>query len=165
LKNKIIKNWITLRRRLDKERKKRKKIVFTNGCFDLIHVGHVKIFEECKRHGDVVVVGINSDRSVQWLKGPTRPIILQNDRAQLLAAFETIDFVTVFGQPTPENLINTIKPDVLVKGGDWKLVQIVGQGAVKKVVRVPLVKGRSTTGLIQKIVNLYGQNGSQTSSS
>jgi len=154
-KRKIL-SWRVLKKKLAGERAKKKKIVFTNGCFDLIHVGHLKTFWTCKKYGDVLVVGLNSDSSVKRLKGPKRPIISQGDRAQLLAGLEPIDYVVIFKEETPEKLIRLVRPDVLIKGGDWKKSEIVGGGIVKKVVRVPLVKGRSTTNFIQKIVSLYG---------
>lgn len=155
---KKIVSWDALRRALASVRRKKKKIVFTNGCFDLIHTGHLTVFEWCKKKGDVLVVGLNSDASVRRLKGPKRPILKQRDRSKLLAGFAPVDFVTVFGEDTPDRLIRMIKPDVLVKGGDWKADQIVGRDVVKKVVRVPLVKGMSTTGLIKTIVARYGRS-------
>lgn len=102
------------------------------------------------------MVGLNSDASVKWLKGPKRPILKQNDRSQLIAALKPVDYVTIFNEGTPEKLIRYIKPDVLVKGGDWKADQIVGRDHVKKVVRIPLVKGASTSGIIDLIVQRYG---------
>lgn len=141
---------------LARMRRKGLRIVFTNGCFDLIHVGHLKVFEWCKKQGDVLIVGINSDRSVRRLKGSKRPILPERDRAQLLAGFATIDYVTIFSEDTPAKLIQLIQPDVLVKGGDWSADQIVGRENAGKVVRVPLVKGRSTTAIIKLIANRYG---------
>ena len=129
----------------------------TNGCFDLIHVGHLNVFKACKKWGQVLVVGLNSDASVRRLKGRKRPIIGQNDRAQLIAGLEPVDYVTIFNEDTPEKLIKAVMPDVLVKGGDWKKSSIVGADVVRKVVRVPLVKGRSTTAIIQKIAAAYGR--------
>ncbi len=143
-------------RRLSVERKKRKKIVFTNGCFDLIHAGHLKVLESCRKYGDVLVLALNSDSSTRWLKGPKRPILKQKERAALLAGFSVVDYVTIFNEATPDKLIRLIKPDVLVKGGDWKANQIVGSDVAKKVVRVPLVKGKSTTAIIEMIAQRYG---------
>lgn len=143
--------------RLTQERKRRRKIVFTNGCFDLIHVGHLKVFEACKKHGDVLVVGLNSDASVRRIKGPKRPILLEKERARLLAGFEVVDYVTIFGEDTPERLIRLVQPDVLIKGGDWKANQIAGRDDAKKVVRIPLIKGRSTSNLIKLIAQRYGR--------
>ena len=145
-----------MKSRLAAERRKKKKIVFTNGCFDLLHVGHLKVFLECKKKGDVLVLGLNSDKSVRRLKGPGRPIVSENERALLLAGLVPIDYVTIFGQDTPEELIRLVKPDVLIKGGDWKKDEIVGRDIAKKVVRVPLIKGHSTSELIKRIVRRYG---------
>ena len=132
-----------------------KKIVFTNGCFDLLHLGHVQLFEKAKSLGDVLVVAVNSDSSLRRLKGPKRPLVRQADRCNVLAALESVDFVTVFGEDTPENIIRELKPDVLVKGGDYNINQIVGRQYVRKVVRFPIVRGRSTSALIKKIVESY----------
>jgi rfaE bifunctional protein nucleotidyltransferase chain/domain len=131
-------------------------IVFTNGCFDLLHVGHVHLFAQAKAEGDVLVVAINSDASIRGLgKGGDRPIRSEVERAELLSAFRDIDFVTIFDEPTPAEIIDAVQPDVLVKGGDWGPGQIVGAEAVEarggRVVRVPLVAGRSTTNLVDRI--------------
>jgi D-beta-D-heptose 7-phosphate kinase/D-beta-D-heptose 1-phosphate adenosyltransferase len=132
-----------------------KKIVFTNGCFDVIHAGHVRYLRKARSLGDLLVIGMNSDRSVRRLKGPGRPLIREADRAELLAALEMVDYVTVFGEDTPAALIGEIEPDVLVKGGDYRVDEVVGRETVDasggRVVIVPLVRGRSTTGLIKKI--------------
>lgn len=146
-----------LRRILNRLKNQKKKIVFTNGCFDIIHPGHIATFEKAKSLGDVVVVAINSDASLKKLKGPKRPLVAQEARAAVLAALEAVDFVTFFGEPTPAEIISELRPDVLVKGGDYRLNQIVGRECVKKVVRVPLVKGYSTTNLIERIVERYGK--------
>ena len=143
--------------RLAREKKRRKTIVFTNGVYDLIHAGHVTLLEKAKRLGDVLVVGINSDSSVRRLKGPKRPIAGQSDRAHVLAALEAVDYVALFGEDTPHELIAKLKPDILVKGGDYSTDQIVGRDLVKKVVRIPLVKGRSSSNIIAKIVKAYGR--------
>ncbi len=130
-------------------------IVLTNGCFDLLHAGHVMLLERAKRLGDVLIVATNSNRSVRGLKGPGRPVMSARDRAQLLAALESVDYVTVFDAPTPQRLIMALRPDVLVKGADWGQGQIVGSEVLKRyggrVVRAPLVKGYSTTALIRRI--------------
>ncbi len=144
-------------RKLSADRRRRKKIVFTNGCFDLIHAGHLRVLESCKKHGDILVLALNSDSSTRFLKGPKRPILKQQERAALLAGFEVVDYVTIFNEATPEKLIKLIKPDVLVKGGDWKAGQIVGADVAKKVVRVPIVKGKSTTAIIEMIAERYGR--------
>ena len=131
-----------------------KKIVFTNGCFDLLHIGHVRYLEEAKKLGDILVVGINTDASVQKLKGPTRPIQNENDRSEILAALKAVDHTVLFGDETPLNLIQQIKPHVLVKGGDWKIEQIVGSEFVLshggQVKSLQFVDGRSTTRIIEK---------------
>jgi len=144
-----------LNQKLKSLRLKKKKIVFTNGCFDILHLGHVRLLEKAKRCGDVLVVGLNSDRSIRQIKGNSRPILSEKDRAGILAALESVDFVTLFSEPTPAKLIARLKPDVLVKGGDYQLGKIVGSGSVRKnggkVVTFPLVKGRSTTNIIKKL--------------
>jgi rfaE bifunctional protein nucleotidyltransferase chain/domain len=155
IKDKIC-SWKKLAERLKTDRRKRHSIVFTNGCFDVLHVGHLKVLIECKKLGDVLVVGLNSDSSTRGLKGPNRPIVPEDERAMMLAGLVPVDYVTIFSQPTPELLIRMVKPDVLVKGGDWKAGQIVGADVAKKVVRVPVIKGRSSTNLIEKIAKLYG---------
>jgi D-beta-D-heptose 7-phosphate kinase/D-beta-D-heptose 1-phosphate adenosyltransferase len=134
-----------------------KTVVFTNGCFDLFHAGHLRVLEYCKRRGDILVVGLNTDASVRRLKGPRRPIMPLADRAALVAALKPVDFVTSFAEDTPFDLIRRLRPDVLVKGGDWSSGTIVGAEFVKKVVRVPLLKGRSTTGIIDLISARYGR--------
>lgn len=146
----------TLRRILGRLKKQGKRIVFTNGCFDVIHPGHVESFRRAKALGDVLVVGINSDRSLRKLKGPKRPLIPEKGRAKVLAALADIDFVTVFGERTPAELLSELRPDVLVKGGDYKLEDIAGREYARKTVRIPLVKGYSTSGLIKTIVQRYG---------
>jgi D-beta-D-heptose 7-phosphate kinase/D-beta-D-heptose 1-phosphate adenosyltransferase len=129
------------------------RIVFTNGCFDLLHVGHLHLLENARALGDLLVVGINADSSVRRLKGPERPIVTEHDRAELLAGLEAVDFVTVFAEDTPVETMRVLRPDVLVKGGDYTLDQVVGGDEVRawggKVATVPFVKGRSTTNLIE----------------
>lgn len=144
-----------LRRIVSRLKNQKKRIVFTNGCFDLIHPGHIRTFEKAKSLGDVLIVALNTDASLRKLKGPKRPLVPQQARAQVLAALEAVDFVTFFGEDTPAEIITELKPDVLVKGGDYSLDEIVGRESVKKVVRVPLVKGFSTTSLIKRIVERY----------
>ena len=132
-----------------------KTVVFTNGCFDLLHAGHVMLLERAKRLGDVLVVAINSDASVRRLKGPRRPIVPQRDRAQLLAALASVDYVTVFNEPTPESLLRRLRPHVLVKGADWSSTKIIGRELVERdggrVVRLPLLRGYSTSRLVERI--------------
>ena len=130
---------------------KGKKIVFTNGCFDLLHAGHVRYLETAKSFGDILILGLNSDNSVRELKGPGRPINTQIDRAYILAALEAVDFVVIFEEDTPYNLINSIKPDTLVKGGDYKNKDVVGQNIVNELRLVEFVDGKSTTQTISKI--------------
>ena len=133
-------------------------IVFTNGCFDVVHRGHTEFLKFCKLQGEIVVVGLNSDSSVKAIKGPDRPINNQYDRAAVLAALETVDYITVFDEPAPLNLIKQVKPDVLVKGQDWAEKGVIGQEFVEsyngKVVLAPLVEGKSSTSTIEKIKTL-----------
>jgi rfaE bifunctional protein nucleotidyltransferase chain/domain len=136
-------------------RKSGKTVVFTNGCFDLIHIGHVSLFQKAKSMGDVLIVAINSDRSLKCLKGPKRPLVGQKDRAKILLALKAVDYVAVFGEKTPFGLLKEIRPDILVKGGDYKLKDIVGAEFAKKVYRFPFVKGKSTTNLINIILERY----------
>ncbi|MBT3392698.1 MAG: D-glycero-beta-D-manno-heptose 1-phosphate adenylyltransferase [Elusimicrobiaceae bacterium] len=138
---------------LRKAKKQGKSVVFTNGCFDILHAGHIKILEFCKNKGDILVVGLNTDASVRKLKGKGRPINKQKDRALVLGALESIDAVCFFGEQTPHNLITLIKPDILVKGGDYSEDEVVGNKVAKKVIIYPLVKGKSTSGVIKKINN------------
>lgn len=137
-------------------RKKNKKLVFTNGCFDLIHRGHVTYLNEAKSLGDLLVIGLNSDNSVKKLeKGSNRPFNNENDRAFVLDNIKAVDYVIIFSEDTPYNLIKNIKPDYLVKGGDWKEEDIVGSDVVKanggKVISLKFVDNYSTTSLIKKI--------------
>ncbi len=132
-----------------------KKIVFTNGCFDLLHIGHVRYLQEAKKQGDVLIVGVNSDASVRRLKGSQRPIQNESDRAEILAALGCVDYSVIFEEDTPINLIKTVKPNVLVKGGDWRPENIVGSDIVLaaggQVISLTFVDGRSTTNIITKI--------------
>lgn len=127
-----------------------KRIVFTNGCFDIIHVGHVRYLKEAKALGDVLVIGLNSDYSVKGLK-PGRPIIPEAQRAEVLASLEMVDLVTIFNEDTPYELIKHIRPDVLVKGGDWKKEDIVGSDLVPEVHSLPFIEGMSTTDIVKRI--------------
>ena len=130
------------------------KIVFTNGCFDLLHIGHVRYLSEASSHGQILIVGINTDSSVQRLKGPTRPIQNENDRSEILASLKSVSHTILFNEETPLDLIQNIKPDVLVKGGDWKISEIVGSDFVLKnggkVLTLQFVTGKSTTKIIEK---------------
>ena len=149
-KNKIL-GPRSLAKWLSAARQAGKKIVFTNGCFDILHAGHVSVLEFSRSKGDELVVGLNRDASVRRLKGPTRPVNTQADRALVLAALESVSAVCIFDEDTPYNLIKQVRPDVLVKGGDYKTDEIVGREFAKKVVRFPLLKGRSTTNIIKKV--------------
>ena len=137
----------------------KKRIVFTNGCFDILHAGHVKYLQQAKSLGDILVVGLNSNNSVKRLKGSTRPINDEKDRAIVLSALSSVDLVFIFEEDTPYNLISIIKPNTLVKGGDWKPNEIIGSdivlaygGKVKSLVFIP---GNSSTAIIEKIINKF----------
>ncbi|MFH0940479.1 MAG: D-glycero-beta-D-manno-heptose 1-phosphate adenylyltransferase [Candidatus Omnitrophota bacterium] len=135
----------------------RKKVVFTNGCFDILHYGHIKYLKKAKSCGDTLVVGLNSDASVRRLKGNKRPINTERDRAEVLAALESVDHIIIFNEGTPYKLIGSLKPDILVKGGDWRKEKIVGADIVLanggKVISLPYVKNKSTTNTIKKILH------------
>ncbi len=143
-----------VRTRVRREKRDGKKVVFTNGCFDLLHPGHVRYLAAARARGDVLVVAINSDRSVRALKGPGRPVQQQEARAEVLAALEAVDHVVVFDAPTPIDTILALEPDVLAKGADWAADEIVGAEEVHswggKVTRIPLVAGQSTTRLVKR---------------
>ena len=132
------------------------KIVFTNGCFDILHLGHVRYLREAKKLGDILVVGLNSDRSVTALKGSPRPYVSEMERAEILASLECVSFVTIFNELRPDNLIRAIKPDIHVKGGDYKITALPERKLVEalggKVVVIPPIKGRSTTGIVERIL-------------
>jgi len=136
--------------------KARRRLVFTNGCFDILHAGHVHYLQAAKAQGDILVVGLNSDRSVKAIKGDKRPIVGQTHRAAVLACVGFVDFVVLFDEPEPLELIKAVRPDVLVKGADWPEERIVGAEFVKagggRVVRVPLLPGISTSNIINKII-------------
>jgi len=141
---------------LNEARRQHQRIVFTNGCFDLLHVGHVRYLQEAKSLGHLLVVGVNSDASVRYLnKAPDRPIVPEAQRAEVLAALGCIDYVVIFPEPDPLKLITALQPDILVKGGDWTPDRIVGREVVEArggvVKAIPLVPGQSTTALIQRI--------------
>jgi len=140
-----VKNW----------RAQGKRIVFTNGCFDILHRGHVEYLNEAKKLGDILVLGLNSDRSVRQLKGVGRPLVSEDDRAFILSQLISVDVVSIFNEDTPINLLKVLKPDILVKGGDYTLDKVVGRDLVEhsggKVVTIPVIEGKSTTDLIGKI--------------
>ena len=146
-----IKNWDEIERIVKNLKSRGKRIVFTNGCFDILHIGHVKYLEIAKSFGDILIVGLNSDLSVKELKGETRPINPQYDRAYLLASLEAVDFVVAFKEQTPYDLISKIMPDTLVKGGDYKGKKIVGDDLAKEVRLVNFIDGKSTSKIIEKI--------------
>jgi rfaE bifunctional protein nucleotidyltransferase chain/domain len=142
--------------RLDERRRQGHRIVFTNGCFDLMHIGHIRYLQAARNLGDVLVVGVNSDESVRALnKGTDRPIVPDTQRAEVLAALACVDYVVIFSEPDPGALIATLQPDILVKGGDWPVDRIVGRETVEarggRVQTIPLVPGVSTTTLVQRI--------------
>lgn len=144
----------TILPQLDGLRRQGKKIVFTNGCFDLLHVGHVRYLNEARKLGGALIVGVNSDASVKRLKGPTRPVQNEQDRAEILFALKAVDHSVIFTEDTPENLIKAVRPDILVKGGDWSIDKIVGASFVQsyggQVCSLTFIEGKSTTKLIEK---------------
>jgi len=146
-----IKTLLALKKELRKLKNQGKKIVFTNGCFDLIHPGHIKILTRAKQKGDILVVGLNSDSSIKNIKDPNRPILNQKDRATVLESIEVVDYVILFNEKTPYSLIKALRPAALVKGGDWKTKDIIGNNLVKEVYRVKLCPGHSTSAIINKI--------------
>ena len=145
----------SLAEELNFHRRGGEKIVFTNGCFDVLHIGHIEYLKFCKSSGDVVVVGLNSDSSVRQIKGPDRPINNQHERAAVLAALESVDYIAVFDEPDPLNMIQKVKPDILIKGADWEQKGVVGSDFVRsyggKVVLAPMVEGKSSTATIEKL--------------
>jgi D-beta-D-heptose 7-phosphate kinase/D-beta-D-heptose 1-phosphate adenosyltransferase len=155
-----IKNRDVLAEIISAEKGKGKRIVFTNGCFDLLHAGHVKYLQKARQFGDILVLGLNSDASVRRLKGESRPLIAEDERAHILAALDCIDYVVIFDEETPLELIALLTPHVLVKGGDYTVDGVVGREIVEaaggRVELVEFVDGRSTTGLIEKILAARG---------
>ena len=148
-----------LQKALGTRRRRGERIVFTNGVFDLLHSGHIRYLTAARRLGDILVVGLNADRSVRRIKGPRRPLVPENERAELLSALDCVDYVAIFGDPTPFRLIKALRPDVLAKGADWAEKDIVGGDVVKaaggKVARIRLARGRSTSNLIKLILRRY----------
>lgn len=144
---------IPIRSRLKKQGR---KVVFTNGCFDLIHSGHIHLFKEAKKHGDILIIAVNDDLSVMQIKGPTRPIFPLEERLEVLESIEDIDYLIAFSEETPQRLISVLLPDVLVKGGDWKPEEVVGKREVEeaggKVVIISYLPSRSTTEIINRII-------------
>ncbi len=144
-----------LKKIVEREKAAGKKVVFTNGCFDLIHVGYVRYLQEAREKGDLLIVAVNSDRSVRKLKGEGRPIVPEEERAEIISAFASVDYVVIFPEETSAEIIGVLKPDILVKGGDYRKEEIVGREIVEagggEVIPVSLVKGHSTKGLLEKI--------------
>ena len=140
-----------------REKSRGHRVVFTNGCFDLLHPGHVRCLAEARALGDVLVVAVNSDRSVRGNKGPERPLVSEQDRAEVIAALACVDYVTIFDEPTPRELISRVLPSILVKGADWALDQVAGREEVEaaggRVMSIPLAQGYSTTNIVQRIRN------------
>jgi len=143
----------------EKAKIKGRKVVFTNGCFDILHRGHVELLEKAKRLGDFLIVALNSDSSMKKIKGEKRPILDEDDRAYILTSLKCVDAVCLFDEETPAEIINKLKPDILVKGGDYKINEVVGRESVYnvggEVVTIPLVEGKSTKGIIEKIIKSY----------
>jgi rfaE bifunctional protein nucleotidyltransferase chain/domain len=156
-----IKTVQELRPLLDILRAAGRRIVFTNGCFDLIHTGHTRYLAKAKSFGDLLIVAVNSDASVRGIKGEKRPINSDAERMETLAALESVDYVVLFNEPDPHRIIAELQPDVLVKGGDWPVEKIIGRDIVEarggKVVSVGYIEGASTTGIIEKIVQKYSK--------
>ena len=151
----------TLKEKVNSLRKTGGRVVFTNGCFDLLHIGHVRYLQEARKLGDCLVVAVNSDSSVYQIKEPGRPIIPEGQRAEVVAALGCVDWVTIFAEPDPLVLIRLLKPDVLVKGTDWSEEEIVGapevRGAGGQVVRIPLVPGSSTSVIVERVASAFGK--------
>ena len=141
---------------------KGKRVVFTNGCFDLLHVGHIRYLEEAKTLGDILIVGVNSDASVQKLKGSKRPVLPVEERTEILSGLGCVDYITIFDELDPLALITSLRPNVLVKGGDWTKEQTIGKEVVEgsggQVVIIPFVKGASTSNLIETILKRFQKN-------
>ncbi len=154
MKNKV-KGLVELTKLRERFRRERRTTVFTNGCFDILHSGHVHLFRQAKELGDILIVAVNDDPSVRNLKGPDRPVFPLEERLEVLEAVEVIDYLISFSQPTPRELIQALLPDVLVKGGDWKPVEVVGkeevEGAGGRVIIIPYLPGRSSSEILKKV--------------
>jgi len=148
-----------LKAKIDRLKREGKKVVFTNGCFDILHAGHTRYLREARKLGDALILALNSDSSVRSIKGPMRPIVPEAERAEVVAALDSVDYVTVFDELTPLELIEFLRPDVIVKGGDWADQDIVGAEAVRKwggrVAIMPEIEGASTTNIIDKVLQVY----------
>jgi rfaE bifunctional protein nucleotidyltransferase chain/domain len=154
-----MKSLSALRKIRAKLRKQGKKVVFTNGCFDLIHGGHIELFRKAKSLGDVLIVALNTDASVRRIKGPSRPVFPLEERFEVLGAIEYIDYLTSFAEEIPQKIIAALLPDILVKGGDWQSGQVVGRKEVEaaggRVVIVPYLKGHSSSAIIKQIIRTF----------
>jgi rfaE bifunctional protein nucleotidyltransferase chain/domain len=148
-----------LKAKIERLKREGKKVVFTNGCFDILHAGHTRYLREARKLGDALILALNSDSSVRSIKGPMRPIVPEAERAEVVAALDSVDYVTVFDELTPLELIEFLRPDVIVKGGDWADKDIVGAEAVRKwggrVAIMPEIEGASTTNIIDKVLQVY----------
>ncbi len=149
-----------LKAEVDRLKREGKKVIFTNGCFDILHAGHTRYLREAKKLGDVLILALNSDSSVRSIKGEKRPVVPETERAEVVASLASVDYVTIFGELTPLELIEYLQPDVIVKGGDWAEKDIVGAEAVRKwggrVAIMPEIEGASTTNVIEKVLQVYG---------
>lgn len=159
--NKKIKNCMQLKKIVSQVKKKNKKIAFTNGCFDLLHVGHIEYLKSAKKMADILIVALNTDTSIRKIKGPARPIMKLKDRQRIIAALESVDYVTSFSESTPLSLIRKLKPDLIIKGADWKVKDIVGKNFVAayggRAVNVKYQKGYSTAGILEEISKRLGK--------
>lgn len=148
-----------LKTTVDRLKREGKKVVFTNGCFDILHAGHTRYLREARKLGDALILALNSDSSVRSIKGPMRPIVPESERAEVVGALDSVDYVTVFDELTPLELIEFLRPDVIVKGGDWSEKDIVGAETVRKwggrVAIMPEIEGASTTNIIDKVLQVY----------
>jgi rfaE bifunctional protein nucleotidyltransferase chain/domain len=157
---KKILSWEALKNEVEHRRRRGEKIAFTNGCFDILHVGHVRYLEEARKTGDLLILALNSDASVRAIKGEKRPLVPEQERAEVVASLAAVDYVTLFDETTPLKLIEYLRPDSLVKGGDWREEAVVGRDSVRswggRVVLVPVVEGASTTNIVEKIRQVYG---------
>jgi D-beta-D-heptose 7-phosphate kinase/D-beta-D-heptose 1-phosphate adenosyltransferase len=154
-------SWEALKNEVERRRSQGEKIAFTNGCFDILHVGHVRYLAAARKTGDLLVLALNSDASVRAIKGEKRPLVPEKERAEVLASLASVDYVTLFDEETPLKLIEYLRPDCLVKGGDWAEEAVVGRDAVRtwggKVHLIPVVEGASTTNIVEKILQVYGK--------
>jgi rfaE bifunctional protein nucleotidyltransferase chain/domain len=150
-----IKEREELREIVEGLKKDGKRICFTNGCFDIVHQGHVLYLEEARRKGDCLIVGVNTDSSVREIKGENKPVIPLEGRMTVLAALEVVDYVVPFAEPDPFELISVLRPHILVKGGDWEANEVIGRELVEETIVVPYIEGVSTTGIIKSILQRY----------